>query len=97
MTNAEFPSKLNAMFAEYPLIARSKTKSLNELIYVLRMQNEEYQLNTISAKDGSFSCIPSAKETFVPSRDLAKKIVSIEFDEDAHKEYVINLLIVKLK
>lgn len=97
MTNAEFLSKLNAMFNEYPIIAKSKVKTLNELVYVLRMQNEEYQLNTTDTKNGAFSFIPSAKETFIPSRELAKKIVSVGFNENAYKEYGINLLVVKLK
>ncbi len=77
MTNAEFQTKLEAMFAKHPMIARSNPKSLNELMYVLRMEGDgDY---SISSNDGT--CIPSVRETFVPSRDLAKKVVSIEYEE----------------
>ena len=77
MTNAEFMKKLNAMYAKHPMIARSNPKSLNELMYVLRMEGDKDY--SISTNDGM--CIPSVRETFVPSRDLAKKVVSIEYDE----------------
>ena len=77
MTNAEFQTKLEAMFAKHPMIARSNPKSLNELMYVLRMEGDRDY--SISANDGS--CIPSIRETFVPSRELAKKITSIEYEE----------------
>lgn len=77
MTNAEFMSKLDVMYAKHPMIARSNPKSLNELMYVLRMEGDRDY--SISTNDGS--CIPSVRETFVPSRELAKKIVSIEYEE----------------
>jgi hypothetical protein len=83
MTNAEFMAKLDAMYAKHPMIARSNPKSLNELIYVLRMEGDRDY--SISTNDGM--CIPSVRETFVPSRDLAKKIVSIEWEEFADEEY----------
>lgn len=38
MTNTEFQKKLNDMYAKHPMIAISKQKSLNELMYVLRME-----------------------------------------------------------
>ena len=77
MTNTEFQKKLDAMFAKHPIIARSNPKSLNELMYVLRMEGDRDY--SISSNDGS--CIPSVRETFVPSRELAKKVVSIEYEE----------------
>jgi hypothetical protein len=77
MTNVEFINKLNAMYAKHPMIARSNPKSLNELMYVLRMEGDRDY--SISTNDGG--CIPSVRETFVPSRDLAKKVVSIEYEE----------------
>lgn len=77
MTNAEFMIKLDTMYAKHPMIARSNPKSLNELMYVLRMEGDRDY--SISTNDGS--CIPSVRETFVPSRDLAKKVVSIEYEE----------------
>ena len=77
MTNTEFMTKLDAMYAKHPMIARSNPKSLNELMYVLRMEGDRDY--SISTNDGG--CIPSVRETFVPSRDLAKKVVSIEYEE----------------
>ena len=83
MTNAEFQMKLEAMFAKHPMIASSNPKSLNELMYVLRMEGDEDY--TISTNDGS--CIPSVRETFVPSRELAKKVLSTEWEEGEDEEY----------
>lgn len=77
MTNAEFQAKLEAMYAKHPMIARSNPKSLNELMYVLRMEGDrDYAIS-----DNEGGCIPSVRETFVPTRTLAKKVVSIEYEE----------------
>ena len=98
MTNREFLSKLNEMFDQYPIIKISKQKSLNELVYVLRMSENDYQLNITEQKQPNvFGMIPSVKETFIPSRDLAKKIVSVAFDEEVFNAYGIRLLEVVLK
>lgn len=77
MTNAEFQAKLEAMYAKHHLIARSNPKSLNELMYVLRMDGDR----DYSISDNEGGCIPSVRETFVPTRDLARKVVSIEYEE----------------
>lgn len=82
MTNTEFMKKLDEMYAKHPMIARSNPKSLNELIYVLRMEGDRDY--SISTNDGG--CIPSVRETFVPSRDLAKKVMSIEWEEFEDEE-----------
>lgn len=94
MTNVEFKEKLEAMFAKHPMIARSNPKSLNELMYVLRMEGDRDY--SISTNDGS--CIPSVRETFVSSRDLAKKVISIEWEEFDDEEYgTCGAIIVDLK
>ena len=77
MTNAEFQAKLDAMYAKHPMIARSNPKSLNELMYVLRMEGDR----DYSISDNEGGCIPSVRETFVPTRTLAKKVVAIEYEE----------------
>ena len=77
MTNAEFQVKLEAMYAKHPMIARSNPKSLNELMYVLRMEGDR----DYSISDNEGGCIPSVRETFVSTRDLAKKVVAIEYEE----------------
>lgn len=97
MTNAEFQIKLEAMFEKHPMLKRSNPKSLNELAYVLRMEGDvDYQIIT---NDGM--CIPSVRETFIPSEILAKKVVSIEYedymDEYEGKFYQSSIVIVDLK
>ena len=77
MTNAEFQAKLDAMYAKHPMIARSNPKSLNELMYVLRMEGDR----DYSISDNEGGCIPSVRETFVPTRTLASKVVFIEYEE----------------
>ena len=80
MTNAEFQVKLEGLFKKYLPIA-GKKKTLNELLFVLRHDEiEDYNLNLISKKEGfSFGC---AKASFFPTRHLALKIESIEYEED---------------
>lgn len=82
MTNEEFQTQLDAMFAKHPMIANSSQTSINELMYVLRMEgNEDYQIITNTGL-----CIPSVREAFVPTSLLAKKIKTIEY-EDYDDEY----------
>lgn len=83
MTNVEFQAKLEAMYAKHPMIARSNPKSLNELMYVLRMEGDR----DYSISDNEGGCIPSVRETFVPTRILAKKVVSIEWEEFDDDEF----------
>ena len=98
MTNAEFQVKLKEMYAEYPHIARREQKTLNELVYVLRMSGEDYQLNTIDkSQPNRFVCIPGVQTTFIPVKDLAQKVVSVEFDEETWEEMGIALLIVTVE
>jgi hypothetical protein len=94
MTNTEFMNKLDEMYAKHPMIARSNPKSLNELMYVLRMEGDRDY--SISTNDGM--CIPSIRKTFVPSRDLAKKVTSIEWEEFEDEEFgTIGAIIVDLE
>ena len=83
MTKQEFEVKLQEMYKEHPMIARSKKKTVNELFYMLRMDKEnDYNINLI--EDGIYSCVPSVKECFISVRTLAKHVKSIEFDETAY-------------
>lgn len=98
MTNVEFQIQLEKMYAEFPIIAKRKQKTLNELVYVLRMSGEDYQLNTFDKNEPcAWGCIPGVQETFIPVRDLAKKVVSVEFDEETYEEMGIKLLMVNLE
>lgn len=81
MTNNEFLAKLNKLFDEH-LPIKGKKMTVNELIFVLRHDNEveDYNLN-IDSKSLGFS-FGFAKESFFPTRYLALKIDSIEYEED---------------
>lgn len=94
MTRAEFFGKLNEMFGKHPMLARSNPKTLNELMYVLRMEGDRDY--AISTNDGS--CIPSVRETFVPAKTLAKKVMSIDWHgETDAKHGTYSAIIVTLK
>ena len=81
MKNAEFQTKLQEMYAEHPMIAKSEKKTVNELFYVLRMDKEnDYNISIV--EDGFWSCVPSVKECFVPVKTLARHVKSVELDED---------------
>lgn len=87
MTNNEFITWLDNEYAKHFIVKGSKEKSVNELIYTIRMSDKDFCLNLIGGCDGCI-CIPSAKETFVPTRHLAKKIKTIEYDNE-ESEYPI--------
>lgn len=86
MTNAEFKTKLDALTKEWLPIA-SKKMTVNELVWILRHDNdvEDYMMNIDSAKEGfSFGLL---KESFTPTRLLALKIESVEYEEYEESEY----------
>ena len=96
MTKKEFEKRLQGLYKEHPMIARSEKKTVNELLYVLRM-DKEYDYN-ISVDEGNFwSCIPSVKECFVPVKTLAKHVKSVELDEDDYECEEICITIVTEK
>ena len=88
MTNAEFKAKLDAMTKEWLPIA-SKQMTINELVWILRHDNdvEDYMMNIDSESNGfSFGLL---KESFTPTRLLALKIQSIEYEEYEESEYPV--------
>ena len=98
MTNAEFQVKLEEMYSKHSLISKRKQKTMNELVYTLRMSGENYQLTvTEQSKPNSFGCIPGVIDTFIPVKDLAKKVVSVEFDEETYNDFGIKLLLVEVE
>lgn len=81
MTNKEFQTKLQAMYNEHPMIAKSEKKTVNELFYVLRMDKEnDYNINVIDR--GFVSSIVSVKECFIPVKLLAKHVKKVECEEE---------------
>ena len=87
MTNSEFMTWIENEYAKHFIIKGDKVKSINELVYAIRMSEKDFCLNVIY-DDGHCVCIPSAKESFIPTRYLEKKIVSIEYDTE-EPEYPI--------
>ena len=82
MTNNEFLAQLNEAVSRHPIIAKSKAKTVNELLYVLRMEFSNDFNVSIKEKDGTWGCIPSTKECFIPVKTLALKIKSIKYEEE---------------
>ena len=88
MTNAEFQEKLKTMTGVYLPIA-SKQMTINELVWILRHDNDvpDYCLNINSESLGfSFGML---KEAFHPTRHLALKINSLEYEEYEDSEYPV--------
>ena len=81
MTKNEFENRLSKLYNKHPIIAKSEKKTVNELFYVLRMDDEnDYNINVI---DGGFVVsIPSVRECFVPVKLLAKHIKKVEVEEE---------------
>ena len=80
MTKTEFQARLDEMYKDNPMIAISKKKTVNEIIFLLR-QDKEYDYNISMEEDGTWTCIWSVRETFIPVRTLAKHVKEIVFDE----------------
>lgn len=83
MTNAEFQKYLQDIYDSHDIIGKSKVKTLNELLYMLRMDDSvtDYNVNLIIDGETGIGCIPSVKECFVPVRDLAMHVKAVECDE----------------
>jgi hypothetical protein len=96
MTNKEFQVKLQAMYNEYPMIAKSERKTVNELFYVLRM-DKEHDYNVCINNGGFISCVTSVKQCFIDVKTLAKHIKKVECDEEDYgcKEICLNIVIEK--
>lgn len=93
MNNAIFQQQLEEMYGKYSFIAKHTQKTLNELVYVLRMSGENYQLDV--EHNGAFYAIPGVIDCFIPVKTLAQKVVSVEFDEEAYTDFGIYLLMIK--
>jgi len=90
----DFEKKLEALYNEHPMIKMSKKKTFNEVSYVLRMDKEVDYCVSCMNKDGSWSCISSIRECFIPVKTLAKKVKEIKFDEYMESEKMICLTII---
>ena len=98
MTNERFQKELNEMYGMYSATRKSVQKTLNQLVYVLRMNGVNYQMTiTRDSMPNGCVCIPSIIDTFIPVKDLAMKVVSVEFDEETYEDCGVELLLVKVE
>ena len=83
MTNKKFQEKLTEM-CESNYVTRGKTqKTFNELVWVLRQDNVDYNISISPYKDGMrWLCIPSIKECFIPATYLTKYVKEIEAEDE---------------
>ena len=91
MTHNEFIKKMNEMFDTY-LPHANKVKTVNELIFVLRHDDEveDYCININSETEGfSFGLL---KDTFYPTRLLALNVLSLEYEEEEESPYPLLIL-----
>ena len=83
MTNAEFQKHLQDIYNSHDILGKSERKTVNELLYMLRMDSSVTDYNVIlMSDDGRTLCIPSVKECFVPVHDLTLYVKEVEYEED---------------
>lgn len=98
MTDAKFQEYLSGLYKKYLGRIKAKQTTLNELVYVLRRDGDDWQLNTYDTKTkNGCTCIPDVRDAFIPVRLLAKKVVAVEFDEETYEEDGIKLLLVNVE
>lgn len=82
MTNAEFQAKLEGMYKSHPIITKGPKKTFNELIWVLKQDDVDYNISIPPYEaDMGWLCIPSVKECFIPVKSLAKHVKKVQLDE----------------
>ena len=79
MTNVEFQKKLESMYESHPIITKGPRKTFNELAWVLRQDDVDYNISV--HEDNTIMCIVSVKECFIPVKTLAKHVAKVELDE----------------
>jgi hypothetical protein len=83
MTNIEFQKKLDEMYQSHVITRNKKKKTFNELVWVLRQDNVDYNISIPPYYDGmGWLCISSVKECFIPVSYLAKHVSRVELEED---------------
>ena len=100
MTHMEFYEWLNKEFEKHPMLNLSWKKDnyvLNELVHVLRLSGRDLCINTTDPDSDGFGIIPSIVEAYIPTRDLARKIGTIKYEEFEDDGKVYPLLNVTYK
>ena len=81
MTNAEFQNYLEGLYEKYYVTSKKGKKTFNELTWVLRQDNVNYNINVEPYRDGmGILSIPSVKECFIPVSVLAMHVKEVELD-----------------
>lgn len=83
MTNTEFQNKLKEIYSSYNHIGKSERKTLNTLLYMLRMDEKvaDYNIDLVD-EVGNIVCIPSVKEFFVPTKYLTMYVRKVVCEEE---------------
>ena len=95
MNNEQFLKWLAGEFGKYSVLKLSWKRgvvSLDELVYGLRMSGEGCDSNRTDEDEPGFGMIPSVQETFIPTRDLARKISSMEYEEFDNNGVVVPVI-----
>ena len=98
MTNEEFQEKFNQLLDKNPMIKLSKSKTLNEVLWVLRQDKEQDYCLNFEEQDNDdcrFSFAPSLHETFINVKTLAKHVISITCEDDEDAEYPALVIVLK--
>ena len=83
MTNLEFQKKLEEMYSKHSTTKKSKQKTFNELVHVLRQDDVDYNISIPPYDyDMGWLCIASVKECFIPVKVLAMHVKEVELEED---------------
>ena len=92
MTNEEFKEWLAGEFGKHSLLNLSWKRGVVSLVYVLRMSGKDFNINMADPDEAGFGMIPSVRDTFIPSRDLARKIATIDYEEYDNDGVVVPLI-----
>ena len=99
MTNAKFQQMLQDTYKKSSFLNNRTQKTVNELVYALRMDGMltgiNWQIN-IETQNGC-TCIPGVMDSFIPVKNLAQKVVSVEFDEETYEDFGVYLVLLEVE
>lgn len=99
MTNAKFQQMLQDIYNKSSFLNNRTKKTVNELVYALRMDGMlsgiNWQIN-IETKNGC-TCIPGVMDSFIPVKNLAQKVVNVEFDEETFEDCGVYLALLEVE
>lgn len=99
MNSLDFTVWLDKQWDKHPMLKRSNPKTLNELAYVLRMSEYDFSLSFIDPNADqpfAWTAIPSVKECFIPTRDLALHVTGVAYTEEEYEGQIYRCLDVEV-